>query len=391
MAGQVWGVNEFLDVAAGAAVLGSGGGGGYQDALLILQQLASSGWSGRVPVQAYDGQSPCSVIAMMGSPDAAGQMTLQELQQSIGNTLRMQAESCGFVTSCAIPIETGPINSLVPLLAAALGLGGVQWVVDGDGAGRAVPELPQTTFAGAAGLPPCPCVVADNAVEPAQIQSAVLNVPTTPQVETLGGAVVKAFGSFAGISMWPSGPGNGGALTGQYLPATLSQTRALGSFLRQGPWATQVVAEQIMLQTGRAARAVATNYYITEVTQATTSASLDAGVIRLDDNPDPTQSTSRFYLYNLNENLILYSTQAFAPVIVAPDSICYYSESQGAGFSNATPDLQVYYDFSTQQSTGQTVSIIQVAAAPQLIATPGVMDSFAGLLRSLGYAGALPY
>lgn len=391
MAKQFWGLGDLSDLVAGAAVLGSGGGGGYQDALLILQQLADQGWNGAIPVAGYDGQSPCSVIAMMGSPDAAGEMTLQELQQSISNTLLVQANSCGFVTSCAIPIEIGPINSLVPLLAAALGLGGVSWVVDGDGAGRAVPELPQTTFAGAAGLPPCPCVVADNAVDPRQIQSAVLNTPTTTQVETLGGAVVNAFGSFAGISMWPSGPGNGFALSGNYLTGTLSQAAALGAFLRQGAWGTQIVADQIALLTGRSAQAVVTNYYITEITQATTSASLDAGVIRLDDHPDPAKSTDRYYLYNLNENLILYSTKASAPAIVAPDSICYYSESQGAGFSNATPDLEVYYDFAAKKSTGQCVSVIRVAAAPQLVATPGVMESFADVLRSVGYAGALPY
>ncbi len=35
----------------------------------------------------------------------------------------------------------------------------------------------------------------------------------------------------------------------------------------------------------------------------------------------------------MNENLILYAAQDGAPVIVAPDSICYYSEHTGRGFS----------------------------------------------------------
>lgn len=391
MSKQCWGLDDLLDVAAGAAVLGSGGGGGYQDALLILKQLADGGWNGTVPVLPYDGQSPCSVIAMMGSPDAAGQMSLDALQQSIGNTLSVQAQVCGLTTSCAIPIEIGPINSLVPLLAAALGLSGVKWVVDGDGAGRAVPELPQTTYAGAKGLPACPCVVADNATEPQLIQSAVLNTPTTAQVETLGGAVVKAFGAFAGISMWPSTAANRFALTGQYIPSTLSQTRDLGSFLRAGPRSSEAVADQIAALTGRQARVMCRNLYVTQVSQATSNASLDAGIIRLDDTPDPARSTQRFYLYNMNENLILYSAAAACPLIVAPDSICYYSESQGAGASNATPDLAVYYDFERGQTTGQVLSVIQVAADPRLLATPGVLDSFAALLRSIGYAGALPH
>lgn len=391
MSEKSWDLSDIRDAAAGAAILGSGGGGGYQDALLIIDELGlQGGWSGSVTIKDYDGSSPCSVIAMMGSPDAAGEMSLDELSRSIGNTLAVQSTVCGFTPVCAIPIEIGPINSLVPVIAAALQLGGVTWAVDGDGAGRAVPELPQTTYAGAVALPACPCVVADNAASPSQVQSGVLTTPDAVQVETVAGAVVKAFGAFAGISMWPSSQDNGFALSGQYIPGTLEQVRVLGNFLQMNP-DTAAVAAQITTLTGRLATAVATNYYITQVTQATSSASLDAGVIRLDNDADPAKSTDHLYLYNMNENLIAYSASQAAPLIVAPDSICYYSEDEAAGFSNATPDLAVYYDFSSGCSTGKKVSVIKVAAAPQLVATQGVLDSFATLLRSIGYAGALPY
>lgn len=392
MSGTSWDLNDIRDAAAGAAILGSGGGGGYQDALLIINELAlNANWSGTVTVQPYDGASPCSVIFMMGSPDAAGQMSLGELSACIGNALAVQTDVCGFTPTCTIPIETGPINSLVPIIAAALKLGGVSWVVDGDGAGRAVPELPQTTFAGAAGLPVSPCVVADNAVFASQMQSGVLTTTSTPKVEALAGAVVSAFGSFAGVSMWQSASGNGYALSGNYIPGTLEQCRALGQFLRTSlNTPTVAVAAQIAALTGRSARALVTNYYITQVTQATSAASLDAGVIRLDTDPNPQGSSNTVFLYNMNENLIAYSTSQATPLIVAPDSICYYSEDEAAGFSNATPDLAVYYDFSTNRSTGKRVSLIQVSAAAQLVATPGVLQSFATLLRSIGYAGALP-
>ncbi|MEC5398801.1 S-methyl thiohydantoin desulfurase domain-containing protein [Uliginosibacterium sp. H1] len=384
-------MNDIYDAAAGAAILGSGGGGGYQDALMIINQLAGNpDWSGVVPVGDYDGSSPCSVIFMMGSPDAAGQMSLEELSACIGNALTVQTNVCGFTPTCTIPIETGPINSLAPVIAAALNLGGVTWVVDGDGAGRAVPELPQTTYAGSA-LPVAPCVVADNATVASQMQSGVLTTTSTPKVESLAGAAVKAFGSFAGVSMWQSASGNGYALTGNYIPGTLEQSRALGNFLRSSAQTdTATVAAKIASLTGRSAAAVVTNYYITQVTQATSSASLDAGVIRLDTDPDPAHSTNTVFLYNMNENLIAYSTAQATPLIIAPDSICYYSEDEKAGFSNATPDLAVYYDFTTGQSTGKKVSLVQVTAAPQLVSTPGVMESFTTLLRAIGYAGALP-
>jgi uncharacterized protein len=387
MTEQTWSLGDFFDVAGGAAVLGSGGGGGYQDALLILSQMEA--WGGSVVVKDYDGQSPCSVMAMMGSPDAAGEMSLAELARALGNTLAAQRALTGFSPACAIPIEIGPINSLVPLLAAALELGDVRWVVDGDGAGRAVPELQQTTFAGAAQLAPSPCVVANTAVLPADVLSGVVQARETTQVETLAGSLVKAFGAFAGISMWPSMPANDFALRGHYIAGTLGQARALGHFLRQRP-DTAALVREIAAITGRAAAAVACNYYITGVSQATSEASLDAGRLRLDNHPDPAQSTHYLTLYNLNENLIAYACNDAAPLILAPDSICYYSEDEAAGFSNATEDLAVYFDFTTQRSTGKKVSLIKVATAPQLAASPGVRESFASLLCSIGYAGPLP-
>lgn len=62
----------------------------------------------------------------------------------------------------------------------------------------------------------------------------------------------------------------------------------------------------------------------------------------------------------------------------------------GRGISNARDDLAAYFDATTGKSTGNTVSIIQVTAASQLYQSPGVVASFAGLLRNMGYAGALP-
>jgi uncharacterized protein len=211
-------------------------------------------------------------------------------------------------------------------------------------------------------------------------------------VETLAGGIVAAFGSFSGIALWPSIAANGYALTGNYLPGTLTQTRALGAYLLEAarPPTTADVAVAITELTGRTASVAVANFYITEVTETTSSASLDAGVIRLDNAPNPAASSETCYLYNLNENLIAYSTACLAPLIVAPDSICYYSESTGRGFSNATSDLASYYDFSAKKSTGLAVSLIQVAADPTLCQTPGVVASFASLLRQIGYAGTVP-
>ena len=384
---EYYGLSDLYCVATGAALLGSGGGGCFEDALVVLKSM--SDWSGSVPVGPYDGKTAACSLAMMGSPDAATGLSLDDIRYSYSNALSVLCPAIGCEPGCFVPGEIGAINSLVPLIAAwERGL----WVVDGDGAGRAVPELPQTTLAAAVNLPAAPCALGNDAADAALIETAIINAPSAARVESLAGGVVAAFGSFAGMALWSSTADNQFALAGNYIPGTLEQTRALGKFLLSSttPPSTGQVVQMLSATTGRAASVAVPNFYVTQVTQATSSASLDAGVIRLDNTPDPAQSLVTCYLYNLNENLIAYASTSAVPLIVAPDSICYYSEDTGRGFSNASSDLAVYYDFTNGRSTGKRVSVIKLSAAAQLCAAPGVLDSFAALLRQIGYAGVLP-
>lgn len=383
MATYEYGIADFQYIAAGAAVLGSGGGGSYTDAVNVINELSSQ-WGGSVLVQDYDGASNCCVLAMMGSPDAGDTLKLSDVEAAITNTVNAIQGATGVPLACVVPVETGPINSIIPLIAAAMS-SNTLWVVDGDGAGRAVPELVQTTYSGAANLATSPCALANDAESTASIQSAILNASTAAQIEALSRGVVSAsFGSVAGFAAWPSNGSNGYALQGNYIQATLSQAWTLGQYLLTNPTpSTAQVADAICSITGRTATAVITNFYVTQVTQ-TTAGGFDTGLVRLDNTPDPSTSTETHYLYNLNESLIIYSSLSSVPDIIAPDSICYYSESTGLGFSNSTDDLAIY------NGTGKAVSIIKVNAAPQLYNAPGVLASFAGLLKNIGYAGALP-
>lgn len=381
--------DDFANVAAGAAVLASGGGGSYADAQSILAEFRH--WSGAVNLVDYDGRSNACVLAIMGSPDAAQSLTLNGIQTAINNTLQSFRQITGNTMSCAVPVEIGPINSLVPLLAAATEGNDIVCVVDGDGAGRAVPELPQTTFAASVALPVSPAVLANNQLH--DVQASALYANSAAKIESLAGGVVAAFGSFSGIALWPSTAANHFALRDHYLPNTLSQAWALGRFLRQAatPPNSEAVAACIRDECGRASSVIIDKVFITSVAQSTTSASLDTGIIRFDNSPDPTESTATYYLYNLNESLILYDAAEQVPLIVAPDSICYYSEDTGRGFSNASDDLASYFNASSGRSTGKRVSIIKVEAARPWREARGVVASFAELMRKLGYGGALPY
>ncbi len=378
-----YGITDFYYVAAGAAVFGSGGGGSYTDAVGVLNELAQTRFT-PVPVQAYPGGANACVLALMGSPDAGQALHLRDVKGAIANTMLALQNANATLYTWAAPVELGALNSLIPLIAGVMDQG--LTVVDGDGCGRAVPQLLNTTYSGAAGLPVSPCVLGNQANDPALAQSTVLNVSTTAQAETLARGVVTAdFGSIAGFAAWSSLASNQFALNGNYISGTLSQAWQLGQYLLDSASAPSAaeVAGFIASISGRATSVIASGLYITEVSQ-TTAGGFDTGLVRLDNAPAGQPSTATYYLYNTNESLILYSTASSVPLAIAPDSICYYSESTGRGFSNAVDDMAPYL------GSAQQVSLIRITALPQLCQAAGVMQAFTALLLKIGYAGPLP-
>ena len=376
-------INDFYNVAAGAAVFGSGGGGSYTDAVAVLKELAQTQFA-PVPVGPYTAQGNAFVLALMGSPDAGQSLRLQDVQGAIYNTMLALENANVTLYTWSIPVEVGALNSLIPLIAGTMDE--ELTVVDGDGCGRAVPQLVNTTYSGAASLPVSPCILGNQAIDPSLAQSTVLNVTTTAQAEGLArGVVSEDFGSIAGFAAWSSMASNGYALTGNYISGTLSQAWQLGQYLLESgsPPSASEVAGFIGNISGRATSVIASGLYITQVSQ-TTAGGFDTGIVRLDNAPAGQPSTATYYLYNTNESLILYSASATAPLVIAPDSICYYSESTGRGFSNSSDDLAPYL------GTTQQVSIIKITALPQLCQAAGVMEAFAALLLKIGYAGPLP-
>lgn len=378
-----FGITDFYYVAAGAAVFGSGGGGSYTDAIAVLDELAQTQFA-PVPVQPYPGEGNACVLAMMGSPDAGQSLHLQDVQGAIYNTMLALENANATLYTWAAPVEIGALNSLIPLIAGTMDQ--ELTVVDGDGCGRAVPQLVNTTYSGAAKLPVSPCILGNQAIDPTLAQSTVLNVSTTAQAEGLArGVVSEDFGSIAGFAAWSSLSSNQFALSDNYIQGTLGQAWQLGQYLLESgsPPSSADVAAYIGGISGRATSVIASGLYVTQVSQ-TTAGGFDTGIVRLDNAPAGQPSTATYYLYNTNESLILYSASASAPLVIAPDSICYYSESTGRGFSNAADDLAPYLGSTLQ------VSILKITALPQLCQAAGVMEAFAALLLKIGYGGPLP-
>lgn len=136
------GKEEVENIAIGAALLGTGGGGDpYIGKMMALQAIEEFGPIQLLDITELDNEDVVVPIAMMGAPTVmvekipSGEEALvsfQELEKVLQKKIK-----------ATMPIEAGGVNSLLPLaLAARIGLP----VIDGDGMGRAFPELQMVTF-----------------------------------------------------------------------------------------------------------------------------------------------------------------------------------------------------------------------------------------------------
>lgn len=128
---------DIDDLARGAAVFGAGGGGDpYIGALLAKQAIAQHGPVEVIALAELPEDAVVATAAMMGAPTVMVEK-LPSLDEVVAPMRAMGAHLGGVVTHVACA-EVGGVNSTIPIAAAAaLGLP----LVDGDGMGRAFPEL----------------------------------------------------------------------------------------------------------------------------------------------------------------------------------------------------------------------------------------------------------
>ncbi|MDP6267974.1 MAG: DUF917 domain-containing protein [Arenicellales bacterium] len=148
--------SDIEDLARGAAFLGSGGGGDPYIGGLLLQSAIEHGQAPQIiSVDDIDDDAVVVPIAMMGAPT----VMLEKLPNGAEpeRALRRFEERLGKPATALVAAEIGGFNALLPLIAAArLGLP----VIDGDGMGRAFPELQMVTF-NIFGVPIAPMIMTD--------------------------------------------------------------------------------------------------------------------------------------------------------------------------------------------------------------------------------------
>jgi DUF917 family protein len=183
-------VDDLVDLARGAAVLGTGGGGDpYVGRLLAEQALREHGPVELVAPADLPADACVVPVAMMGAPTVMVEKTPST--ELVGQAVTVLAEHLGITPTHVSCIEAGGVNSTFPLVAAAqLGLP----LVDGDGMGRAFPEL-QMVLATLDGISCTPMSIADE-----KGNTGVLNTVDNKWAESLARSMTVTMGCSAIIS-----------------------------------------------------------------------------------------------------------------------------------------------------------------------------------------------
>ena len=353
---KIYNKQNIEQVIWGGALLGSGGGGGLELALQFLDSIPANAQVKIIESGDPLGTAIGGIVAFVGAPDALSNLTVEPLLDAFS---RLNDVHSGKIT-LLVPVETGAVNSLAPLLVALkTGVG----VIDADGAGRAVPQLTNLTFSNV--IPISPIILSNGAGVASQF-----DVPDAATAESVVRQVVTApqFGQAGGLGLWVM---DAEQLASTPIWGALETNRAIGEAILNG--ATSLEICEALNELGRFAAVAATGKFSAGV--ETTGGGFDLGRTTITQ-----KDGSVLTVYNQNESLFAWNNNLDVPVIVAPNSACYWNEDTRRPFTNA--DLKA--------NDGANVSLIGVRAVPQLFLSPTAMEGFKNTLAALGYAGVLP-
>jgi DUF917 family protein len=194
-------INEetIEDIAVGAAFLGTGGGGDpYVGKLMALQAIKKYGPVKLISVDDVPADAWVIPTASMGAPTVMVEKVPSG--REVFQALEILEGFLGSEIYATAPIEAGGINSMIPIaVAAERGLS----LVDGDGMGRAFPELQMVTYH-LYGVSATPMVIADekgNACLMKTINNFWTENLARNATVVMGGAVMMAIYAMTGRQM----------------------------------------------------------------------------------------------------------------------------------------------------------------------------------------------
>jgi hypothetical protein len=213
------GKEELMDLIEGATLLGAGGGGSPESALKMLDEIfKKKDFIEIVSPEEISDNARIVATAEMGSPA----VWLKE-EWKKGEKLYALEKMEKLL---------GKINYVVPLFIGAFAFAGASYVsatkdillIDGDGAGKGVPEVEQTSFY-LGGIPLGPMCLTDREGNSAILYSRNFSIGLD-----MARAICAVYGSSASAVCYPM---NGKQLKATVIPNTLSFSEKVGRALRE--------------------------------------------------------------------------------------------------------------------------------------------------------------
>lgn len=228
---------EMDAIALGGAFLGTGGGGDpHIGKLMAKAAIAEHGPVDVIDVGDVSDDALCVPVAMMGAPT----VMVEKLPRGdeANEALRQLETFLGRKADALICIEAGGLNSTIPFaVAAATGLP----LIDGDGMGRAFPELQMVSFT-MHGIAATPMVIADE-----KGNSSVINTISNQWTERIARAQTVEMGGAALVALYPM---SGAQMKKGILRNTLSLVREVGEMIEAERKAHRNPAEALTARLG---------------------------------------------------------------------------------------------------------------------------------------------
>lgn len=323
-------LEQLNNIVLGGAFLGSGGGGGIEDgkkmAKFIIDncQEISVYQPDDIPINLKNKKG--AVVCFTGSPKAGQSNPIYHAPynavQALQDTMKEKIEFL-------LPVEIGGVNSLAPLTVASKNNDIA--IIDGDGAGRAVPQLENTLYA-TKGISVYPNGVANDpsgtkyplVYSSFNITNSSNNVTDSPAdvLESLVRSLfdAKEYGEQGGVASY--------TMTGQkvkdvVIKNTLSLTHELGRLINKSLTDRKSPIKPVL----NFLDSLQWKYYsfgpakVTKISEPVPTGGFDKGRIEIQNG------TKKLNLIYENENLFAYYDGDQNNIwAMAPDLICYIND-----------------------------------------------------------------
>lgn len=342
------GRQQLQDVVLGAGLLGAGGGGSVKEGMKLVDNVLR--FTDQITLASPDEVSESAwgaVIAGMGSPKAS--LNRARLYSPRYALERLEREK-GFESGFVIPFELGAGNSLNPMLAAAQK--GIP-MIDGDPAGRAVPQVDMTTFA-LEGLSISPFSLATEEDIRVLIES-----DSAGSIEQVARAITAELGGVTATSGYAM---TGADLKRTVVSGTTSFAEKVGAVLRRHGNAGTDPLRELEMSCG----AVLLGRGTISAIAGETRGGFDFGRVEIKGEVGLT-------VYYQNESMLAYAGDELRAMV--PDLICAF-DSEAVPMTNA--DL----------TEGMKLTVVGIPA-PEQFRTERAAGMFSNILAALEYGG--PY